>query len=313
RTVSGTQSQTLASDQIRQAEVALTQARANQTQAQNNLTRLQKLFERGIAARKEVEDAQTQLTVATGAVTQAQSALEAARVNALRGVGEARTQVAVSSGGVSSAAAALQVAKAELARAAIRSPIDGTVTRRAINDGETVDPATPVFDVVDASSLDLVANLPAEYLGRIKTGDLAIVKSEPFPESEFSGGVVGVAPSVDPQTNTVAVRVRLPNPKGELKSGLYANARIAVEIHTDALAVPESALVQEGDETFVFVAHEDGKAEKRKVEVGIRDGGRAEIVEGLKENERVATTGAFGLSDGAKIKIVEGEEKKDDK
>ena len=313
RTSSGAQSQTLASDQIRQAEVALTQARANQTQAQNNLTRLQKLYERGIAARKEVEDAQTQATVATGAVTQAQSALEAARVNALRGIGEARTQVAVSSGGVSSAAAALQVARAELARAAIRSPINGTITRRAINDGESVDPATPVFEVVDASSLDLVANLPAEYLGRIKTGDLAIVRAEPFPESEFSGGVVNVAPAVDPQTNTVAVRVRLPNPKAELKSGLYANARIAVEIHTDALVVPESALVQEGDETFVFVVQKDDKVEKRKVEVGIRDGGRAEITEGLKESERVATSGAFGLSDGAKIKIVEGDEKKDEK
>jgi HlyD family secretion protein len=305
RTASGAQSQTLASDQIRQAEVALTQARANQAQAQNNLGRLQRLYERSIAARKEVEEAQTQATVTTGAVAQAQSALDAARANASRGLGEARTQASVSAGGVAAAQAQLAVAQAELARASIRSPIGGVVTRRAVNDGETVDPATPVFDVIEASSLDLIANLPAEYLERIKTGNLALVRVEPFPGREFKGGVVQVAPSVDAQTNTVAVRLRLPNPAGELKAGLFASARIAVEIHANALNVPEAALVVEGDEAFLFVPREDATVEKRRVTVGIRDGGRVEIAEGLKESERVVTTGAFGLSDGAKIKIVE--------
>jgi multidrug efflux pump subunit AcrA (membrane-fusion protein) len=312
RAVSGPQSQTIASDQISQADVALTQARANQAQAQNNLARVQRLFERGIAARKEVEEAQTQVTVSNAGVLQAQSALAAARVNATRGVGEARTQASVSAGGVSAAEAALALTRAELGRAAIHSPINGTVTRRAINDGETVDPATPVFEVIDASSLDLLANLPAEYLNRVKTGNLAVVKVEPFPEREFNGGVVNVAPSVDPQTNTVAVRVRLPNPLDELKAGLYANARIAVEIHPGALVVPESALVVEGDESFVFVTSDGEKVSKRKVVIGIRDEELVEITDGLKESEQVVTTGAFGLGDGAKIKIAEpqGEEKK---
>ncbi|HYY42298.1 MAG TPA: efflux RND transporter periplasmic adaptor subunit, partial [Pyrinomonadaceae bacterium] len=280
---------------------------ANLSQAQNTLTRQQTLFARGIVARKDVEDAQTQVAVTNAGLSQAESALAAARVNAARGVGEARTQATVSVGGVAAAQAALAVAQAELARAAIRAPISGTVTKRAINDGETVDPATPAFEVIDTATLDLVANLPAEYLGRIKTGDLASVRVEPFPDREFSGGVVQVAPAVEPQTNTVAVRVRLANPQGELKAGLYANARIAVEIHHDALVVPEAALVVEGAETFLFVAHEE-KVEKRKVTVGIRDGGRAEIAAGLKDDEQIVTTGAFGLSDGAQIKIVSATE-----
>jgi multidrug efflux pump subunit AcrA (membrane-fusion protein) len=295
----------ITTDQIRAAEVALAQAHANQTQAQNDLTRLQTLFERGISARKEVEAAQTQVAVQTAAVRQAEAALAAARVNAVRGVGEVRTQAQVTAGGVSAAQAALQVARAELSRATIVSPITGTVTKRAINDGETVDPATPAFEVIDASSLDLVANLPAQYLGRFKTGDLATVKVEPFPDREFEGSIVQVAPSVDPATNTVAARVRLPNPSGELKAGLFADARIVVEIHANALTVPETALVVEGDETFVFVPKGDETVEKRKVTVGIRDNGRAEITEGLKEDERVVTTGAFGLADKSKIKITE--------
>jgi multidrug efflux pump subunit AcrA (membrane-fusion protein) len=312
RSTSGSQSP-IATDQIRQAETALSTARANQLQAQNELTRQQTLFDRGIAARKDVEAARTQLAVTNAAVTQAESALAAARVNAARGLGEARTQATVAAGGVSAAQAALQVAQAELSRARIVAPISGTVTKRAVNDGETVDPATPAFEVIDASSLDLVANLPAQYLGRVKTGDITVVKVEPFPEREFEGGVVQVAPAVDPQTNTVAVRVRLPNPTGELKAGLFADARIAVEIHANALVVPETALV-EGDETSVFVPKADETVEKRKVTVGIREGGRAEITEGLKDGERVVTTGAFGLDDKSKIKIVEpaaegGEEK----
>ena len=309
RSVSGSQSP-IATDQVSQAEIALGTARSNQTLAQNTLARQQRLFERGIAPRKDVEEAQNQITITTQAVRQAESALAAARVNAARGVGEARTQASVTAGAVEAAQAALDVARAELARAAIRSPIAGTVTKRLVNDGESVDPATPAFEVIDSSSLDLVANLPAEYLGRVKTGDLAVVRAEPIPDKEFSGGVVQVAPSVDPQTNTVAVRVRLPNPTGELKAGTFANARIAVEIHQNALVVPETALVVEGDETFVFVPHGD-KVEKRKVTVGIRQGGHAEITDGLRDDKQVVTTGAFGLGDGTKIKILQAEEKKE--
>jgi multidrug efflux pump subunit AcrA (membrane-fusion protein) len=310
RAVSGTPSQTVAADQVRQAEAALQTARSNQRLAESTLIRQQRLFERGIAPRKDVDDAQNQITVTTEAVRQAESALAAARVNAARGIGEARTQASVTAGGVEAAQAALDVARAELTRAAIRSPIAGTVTRRLVNDGEAVDPATPAFEVIDAASLDVIANVPAGYLDRIKPGNLAVVRIEPLPDKEFSGGVVQVAPSVDPQTNTVAVRVRLPNPTGELKAGIFATARMAVEIHQSALVVPQEALVVEGDEAFVFVPQGE-KVEKRKVTVGIRDEGHAEILEGLKDNDRVVTTGAFGLGDGTKIKIVQGEEKKD--
>ena len=310
RTISGAPSQTIAADQIKQAEATLGTAQANETLAQSNLARQRRLFERGIAPRKDVDDAETQSKVTAAAVRQAESALAAARVNATKGLGDARTQSSVAAGGVEAAQAALDVARAELARAAIRSPITGTVTKRAINDGETVDPATPAFEVIDSSSLDVVANLPAGFLGRVKTGDLATVHVEPLPDREFSGGVVQVAPSVDPQTNTIAVRVRLANPDGELKAGIFANARIAVEIHQNALTVAQTALVVEGDETFVFVSRGE-KVEKRRVSVGIRDGDRVEVTEGLKDNERVVTQGAYGLGDGTKIKIVEGEVKKE--
>ena len=310
RSVSGTPSQTIAADQVKQAEATLGTARANATLAQSNLARQRRLYERGIAPRKDVDDAETQAKVTAEAVSQAESALTAARTNAVRGIGEARTQSSVAAGGEEAAQAALDVARAELARAAIRSPVTGTVTKRAINDGESVDPATPAFEVIDSSSLDVVLNLPAGYLGRVKTGNLAVVRVEPLPEKEFSGGVVQVAPSVDPQTNTVAVRVRLANPDGELKAGIYGNARIAVEIHQNALVVPQEALVVEGDETFVFVPQGD-KVEKRKITVGVREGGRVEITEGLKDKERVVTQGAYGLGDGTKIKIIQSEDKKE--
>jgi multidrug efflux pump subunit AcrA (membrane-fusion protein) len=306
RTVSGAPSQTLATDQIKQAEAALGTARANLTLAQSNLERQRRLFERGIAPRKDADDAETQAKVTTAAVQQAESALAAARVNATKGLGEARTQSSVAAGGVEAAQASLDVARAELARAAIRSPITGTVTKRLVNDGEAVDPATPAFEVIDSASLDVVANLPAGYLGRVKTGNVAAVHLEALPEKEFTGGVVQVAPSVDSQTNTVAVRVRLANPDGELKAGIFATARIAVEIHQNALVVPQAAIVVEGDETFVFVPQGD-KVEKRKVTVGIRESEQIEIVEGLKDNEKVVTQGAYGLGDGTKIKIVQGE------
>ena len=306
RTVSGAPSQTIATDQIRQAEAALGTARANEALAQSNLSRQRRLFERGIAPRKDVDDAETQAKVTAEVARQAESALTAARVNATKGIGVARTQASVTAGGVEAAQAALDMARAQFVLAAIRSPIAGTVTKRTINDGESVDPATPVFEVIDSASLDLVANVPAGYLDRIKTGDIAVVRVEALPDKEFTGGVVQVAPAVDSQTNTVAVRVRLANPGAELKAGLYATAHIAVAIHQNALVVPDAALVVEGDEAFVFVSQGE-KVEKRKVIVGIREDKRAEITDGLKEGERVVTTGAFGLGDGTRIKIIKGD------
>ena len=261
RAVSGTPSQTIAADQVKQAEATLGTARANATLAQNNLARQRRLYERGIAPRKDVDDAETQAKVTAEAVSQAESALTAARANAVRGIGEARTQSSVAAGGVEASQAALDVARAELARAAIRSPVTGTVTKRAINDGESVDPATPAFEVIDSSSLDVVVNLPAGYLGRVKTGDLAVVRVEPLPEKEFSGGVVQVAPSVDPQTNTVAVRVRLANPDGELKAGTYGNARIAVV--GGPMASTSIAFGRRGHVRLVFEA---GRRQGRKAQ-----------------------------------------------
>src|SRR5262249_3946243 len=154
---------TIAADQVRQAEAALGTAHANQTLAENNLARQERLFAHDIAARKDVEEARKEVAVTTEATRQAESALAAARINAARSLSEARTQANVTSGATEAAQASLDVARAELSRAAIRSPIDGTVTKRSINDGESVDPATPVFEVIDSSSLDVVANLPAGY------------------------------------------------------------------------------------------------------------------------------------------------------
>src|SRR5262245_36932327 len=169
-------------DQRRQALAAVEQAKAQVENARLNLQRNQQLFERGIAAGKEVEDARAQMTVA-------QSALEQAN-------------------------ATLSTADRNIERATVRSPIAGQVVKRTVSVGEQVDgtAAQPIVEIANVDRVELAANVPSKHLARIKVGQAASVSTDAYPDRTFSGTVLAIAPAVDATSNAGLVRVRIANP-----------------------------------------------------------------------------------------------------
>jgi RND family efflux transporter MFP subunit len=258
-------------DQKRQAAAAVAQAKAAFQNAKLNLERTDRLFKRGVAAGKEVEDAQAQ-----------QAAAEA---------------------GVESSLAALDTADRQLSRAKVTSPISGSVVKRLVSVGEQVDgtAAQPLLEVANIEVLEMAANVPSEHLGVVRPGQAVEITSDAYKDQVFPGAVVAVAPAVDPATNTALTRIRVTNTGRLLKVGMYAQARVATGAHKGALTVPPSAIARnEEGEAAVYVVN-NGMAQRVAVKIGLETGEAVEIVSGVAEGQSILTSGVHGLGEKAKL------------
>ena len=260
-------------DQLQQAEAAVEQAKANLENAQLSRTRNEDLFKRGIAARKDLEDARTQVSVQQATLRQAE--------------------------------AQLALAQLQIARTKVHSPLTGTVVKRFASDGEQVDgtAAEPVAEVANLDRVELYGNVPAAYLGRIHVGETLPVTTDAAPGKTFDGRIVAVSSAVDPATNIGLVRIRLANPGGVFRLGMFLTAQLAVETHPSALIVPGQAIYRdEKGQPRVFRVQGE-TAEAAPVTLGLESNQRMEILSGLREGETIVLTGGYGLADHARVKV----------
>jgi membrane fusion protein (multidrug efflux system) len=257
-------------DQQRQARAALAQAKAARENARLNLARTERLFERGIAAGKEVEDA--------------------------------RAQSAASEAGLEQAEAALATADRQLGRAHVRSPISGQVVKRFVGVGEQVDgtPAQPLLEVANVDRVEVAARVAADHLGRVRVGQPAAIVSDAWPDRTFEGEVIAIAPAIDPATNAALVRIRVKNPERLLKVGMFAQARIGLAEKKGVLVVPPSAVSKTDEGTAVYVVSGE-EATRTPVKIGLETPEAVEVLSGVKEGQKVLTSAIHGLGERAKL------------
>jgi RND family efflux transporter MFP subunit len=246
----------------------LARAQAQLETARQNEARLSGLFQRGIAARKEVEDARRDLAQAEASVAEARSATAAAGRLAGREV--------------------------------VRAPFDGVVAGRSHQPGDLVEPGgpEPILRVIDPARLQVEAAVPAVDLGRIAGGDPARVRGASFPDEQAR--VLARPASVDPATGTALVRLAFAAPT-PLPAGLAVDVEIYGAEHRAAVLVPAEALVQEGSQSFLFTVDTQKKAHRRPVQVGVVAEGKAEILSGIAAGELVVVRGQTALPDGATV------------
>jgi RND family efflux transporter MFP subunit len=235
-----------------------------------NLDRTERLFQRGIAAGKEVEDARTLRASAVSSVEQAQAALD--------------------------------TADRQLQRTKIVSPISGQVVKRLVAVGEQVDGTAgqAVLEVANLDQVEIAANIPAEHLVRVRVGQAAAVSSDAYGERVFAGQVIAIAPSVDAATNAALARVRVANPERLLKVGMFARVHIALSERKGALTVPPSA-VSKGEEGPAVYVVDKQMATRTKVTLGLETTGAVEIQAGLTEGQKILTSAIHGLGEQARL------------
>ncbi|HEX6324890.1 MAG TPA: efflux RND transporter periplasmic adaptor subunit [Vicinamibacterales bacterium] len=273
--------------QVRQAEAAfevseatIRQRQADLKFAQTNLDRARSLFERQLLPRQSLDDADARYQAAN-------AQLDLARAQN------------------SQSAARLQELRLTLGNTIVRSPVTGFVGQRFLDVGGFASTNQPVFSVVDIRLVRLVANLVERDVKRVQAGTPAAVEVDAFPGETFSGRVGRIAPVFDPQTRTAQMEIEVPNPTGRLKPGMYARVSLRVGDKPDALTVPRNAIVEQPGARGVFVV--DGQTARfRTVETGMESPERVEIVAGVREGERVVTTGAGALQDGDRLVLPGG-------
>ena len=176
------------------------------------------------------------------------------------------------------------------------SPINGTVTDRTVTPALEVGPgmAAPLFVVTNTKHLWLMIDLPEKLLGQIKSGYSAEIESDAFPDERFSARIVQVGQVIDTNSRRVTVRAKVDNPQSKLLPEMFVRARVLQNTGT-GVRVPNSAIVNRGIYTYVFIQNAGGEFQRRKV-VLLTNGGDASYVgEGLKGGERIVTTGALLL------------------
>jgi RND family efflux transporter MFP subunit len=184
----------------------------------------------------------------------------------------------------------------------VRSPIAGQVVKRMVSVGEQVDgtAAQPIAEIANLDRVELAANVPAEYLSRIRVGQSAIVATDAFEGRTFPGSVLAIAPAVDAATNAGLVRIRITNTDRSLKVGLFAEARIALETHRDALVVPPPAVVRTDNGAVVYVVTGD-MAQRTSVKAGLEKPDAVEILSGLEDGQTILVSSVYGLGEKAKL------------
>lgn len=233
-----------------------------------------------------------------------------------REVQEAESQFSVAESEVRSARAALQAlgaegddAPAEPSRFTLRTPIAGTVIERSLAVGQMVDPAKSLFEIADLSRLWLVVHAFERDAVRVKVGAPARITLPAIPGRMFSGTVTLVGRRVDAESRTVPVRLELPNPDQTLRPGMSATAAIVLsEEGGRIITVPVAALQRVQDQWVVFIPQrEEGAFEIRPVGRGRDLGGEVEIVTGLRPDDTLVVEGSFLLKAEADKARGEGE------
>lgn len=257
---------TLISLAQREQSALVEAAEATLSQARQDLDRLSPLAEQGAVSKSE---------------------LEVARRNA------------------DSAAAQLRAVQSRQRDRVLIAPFDGVLGFRMVSVGSFVRPGDVVATLIDDSVMRLDFAVPSIFLMSLKPGLTIEATSKDVPGRTFKGTVASIDNAIDPVTRSVRVRAMIPNADGSLKAGMYAAVTLLTEPRK-ALSVPESALQPLGPETFVWVLAkgDDGAVASRvKIEAGLRQSGRVEVMSGLQEGQRVVTEGALRLREGAAVKI----------
>ncbi len=206
-------------------------------------------------------------------------------------------------GAVARLKARLDEVESRVAKTVLRAPFSGTVGLRMVSPGAYVKAGTDIVRLESIGTIKADFRIPELYMSKLRPNQDIVVRLDAYPGEEFSGKIYAVEPVVDEQTRTILMRARIPNKGNKLKPGMFVRVAITLENRPNAIIVPEQAIWPQGQDNFVFRVV-DGKAALTKIQIGNRQPGRVEIIEGLSANDTVVTEGQIKLRDGAPVMVI---------
>jgi RND family efflux transporter MFP subunit len=275
--------------------------------AEKELRRSEKLLESGDISKSTFDQKKSQRDALIGQ-------LDDARANAaiaVRAIDTARAAVESARAAAASAKAAIgtqqaQVAAAEKAVAdnAVRAPISGYISERVADVGEYISPSAPntkIATIVRTSTLRMKIDIPEASVGKVATGQGVSLQTTAWPDRNFAGTIVRIAPSVNVSARTLTVEAEVQNSEGLLKPGQFATVRITQSKPEPAVMIPVAAVRTIGEVNSVFVV-KDGAAREQFVQLGLLENDMIQVKSGVIEGDMVATGNVAALTDGILVR-----------
>jgi len=196
----------------------------------------------------------------------------------------------------------LRRAKIAYQKGFVHSPIAGRINKVYVDPGEYVRRGDPLAEVVDVARIRIKCNVPEMDVRYLKSGQQAMVFVDAYPDDKQLGSLSFVAYKADPVTKTFEVWVDVDNSGGKIRPGMIGRVAFLRREIDGAVTAPLTALVDKGGERNVFV-EKDGKAESRKVELGVISLDRVQILQGLQIGDRLVVQGQKQLEEGMRVSL----------
>lgn len=246
-------------------ELTLKSARANYEKSLNNLKRAEKIFDKGLTNKEQIDNLRYE---------------------------------------TKSLKANLDQAKMNLSFTEIRAPFDGTVTKRLVKIGNLVQNATAVFQVVDFNSLQAKIDVPEYQWPIMKTGlDVEFV-FDAMPNQSITGKLTRISPVIDSASGTFEVTVVVDNSENSLRPGLFAKANIIFDERMGVVLVNKGAILREDESSFVYIVENGNQIKKQAINLGYEMSDSYEVTSGLSPGIEVVTTGKNNLTPGVEVNVV---------
>jgi RND family efflux transporter MFP subunit len=261
------------------------------------------IADQAIAARANVASARVAYETAQRNAERSDRLLAAGAI-AERDAEAARSQASAARAQLSAAEAQSANAQRQLGNTTVRAPFGGVVGLRSVSMGDVVSVGAALYTVVDPSSMQLEASVPADELSQVRVGAPVRFTVSGYPGRTFAGKVTRVAPVADPATKQVRIIASVPNAGNTLVGGLFAEGRVSSEAR-QALVAPNLA-IDNRSTTPAVVRVKNGKVERVNVELGLRDDARerVEIRSGVQPGDTLLIGAAQGISAGTPIRVA---------
>jgi HlyD family secretion protein len=286
-------------EEVRQAEEGVKQAQSRFENARLHRERMEALYQRQIISKKDFDNADTEYTVAEAQLEANQQRLKMLREGARQEVREA------SQGKLKEMEALLAQEQTRLQNAMIIAPFSGEIIRRYVDAGALVSSSTPLVTLVHTETLKVVANVLEKDISLIRPGMKAKIQTEAYPERVFEGKIVRINSALELATRTLQAEIHVPNPSHLLKPGMFSRIEMALSEKPGTLTVLREALIEEGGKRSVFVV-EGNQALQRPIVTGIEQDQWVEVLEGLREGDRVIIKGQGSIKDRSTVRVIEG-------
>jgi HlyD family secretion protein len=284
-------------EEIAQAKQTVLQLEDCTNFAKADLGRIGTLVKSGSLSAESVEKARV-------SYVKCQTQLRSANKQvAMLEAGPTATEVAVQKAAVDEAATKVALARAKLDECLLRAPFAGVITQVLVRPGDLATPRASLLKMMDTSSLIVRAGLPETCAANIRKGTEATVRLDTYPGKTFRATIERVHPRLEWDSRTRFIEARVIDPV-ELIPRMFARLSVQGRVAEDAVTVPAAAIVTTPrGQKVVFVVSEN-KASTRQVTVGLEQGGRVQIIEGVQAGEKVVVAGNLNLKNGAAVKLA---------